>query len=505
MSGRHRARRPGQRARRAAFAGLGAAVGTAVIVGTAGAATTADQGREMTVLVTGYTWHDNTPAGSDAVAYPVGRERAGGAGTFEDPVTLAVGHDRSTGQDIPDFPPGTQFYLPSLQRYGIVEDSCGDGPTPQDAPCHRPPAGVEAHLDLWVGGSDVSASQAAACASALTGTTRAVLDPPAGLPVAPGYGLLDAGRCLVPAAPGQDQGSSPVSTPAAPESAPTPQDSSPPSPTASQAGASQAWVWDAGVGAWGLWRWQSGAWALVQTHRPDSNPAPAGGAITVRQTTSTWTGTQGASAQVDLWAPADGTRARGVVVYLDGDGMHGVTHPQDAYALGGQSGIVAQAAARGYATVALTPPGGQRTWYGQGDSNATLVRDVTSRVNTDLGVDHTWWVGYSGGAQLISKYLLPAYGQAVPPGGALLLGGGGPPSRAAVPPVGYPMFWYTGADDTGAGSSDGYDALADARAGAQGYGARGARALIATPPGDHDDVTGQMGAILTSVLPQDSP
>ena len=50
--------------------------------------------------ITAYTWFDNTPAGSPTISHPVLHKTAGGSGTYEDPVTIAVGHSLETGTDI---------------------------------------------------------------------------------------------------------------------------------------------------------------------------------------------------------------------------------------------------------------------------------------------------------------------------------------------------------------------------------------------------------------------
>jgi hypothetical protein len=151
--------------------------------------------------VTAYSWFDNTPPGSSAVSHPAVHRRAGGTGTYDDPVTVAVGHDRSTGRDVLDVPAGTRLYLPYLQRYLVVEDTCGDGPAPQDGPCHdlsQAPPGTTLWLDVWIGGAGGDPDAVAACADRLTGAggRTAVRDPSRGLPVR--AGPLYSGGCALP-------------------------------------------------------------------------------------------------------------------------------------------------------------------------------------------------------------------------------------------------------------------------------------------------------------------
>ncbi len=141
-----------------------------------------DKGRQMDVYLTGYTWWDNTPPGSAEIARPVLRQKAGGTGTWASPITIAVGHRIENGRQTLDFPAGTRFYLPRLQKYAIVEDVCGDGPTPQNGPCH---SGYKGHpwLDIWIGGKGMSAAATDACARRITAVQPIILDPPRDLPV----------------------------------------------------------------------------------------------------------------------------------------------------------------------------------------------------------------------------------------------------------------------------------------------------------------------------------
>ncbi|SES21108.1 hypothetical protein SAMN05216199_2345 [Pedococcus cremeus] len=136
--------------------------------------------------VTGYSYWDNTPAGSATIAYPrtwypTKHTRAGGTGTYSDPITVAVGHSISRGVDTPLFKPGTRFYIPNLRRYFIVEDTCGDGPKPQLSACWtgfpKGPTGAQNWLDLWVGGAKASRSVSDSCMSAITKTVTAIIRP----------------------------------------------------------------------------------------------------------------------------------------------------------------------------------------------------------------------------------------------------------------------------------------------------------------------------------------
>jgi hypothetical protein len=145
------------------------------------------------VYVTGYTWFDNTPPGSGDISHPIIHQKAGGTGTYSDPITLAVGHSIAHGRDVLDFAPGTRFYVSHLHRYFIVEDTCGDGGSPQHGPCHdlsKAPPHATAWIDVYVGGSaQDSRAQVQECAQKVNGPAElhdVLQGPPAGLPVVPG-------------------------------------------------------------------------------------------------------------------------------------------------------------------------------------------------------------------------------------------------------------------------------------------------------------------------------
>lgn len=149
---------------------------------TAHAKTVPETEQSFNAYITGYSYWDNTPRGSTAIARPVIHRRAGGVGTYRNPVTIAVGHVIEGGRQTLDYPAGTRFYLPQLQRYAIVEDVCGDGHRPQDGPCH---SGYRGHpwLDIYIDGRRAGQEAANACAYRLTGVQQIVINPRRGYPV----------------------------------------------------------------------------------------------------------------------------------------------------------------------------------------------------------------------------------------------------------------------------------------------------------------------------------
>lgn len=139
----------------------------------------------FTAYTTGYGYPDNTPKNSADICCKAIHSSAGGTGTYADPITLAVGHSISGGKDTLDYPVGTRFYIPTLRRYFIVEDACGDGNSPQSGPCHT---GYSGHpwLDLWVGGVGFGATGTISCEEVITDLHLVIENPVSTYPVLSG-------------------------------------------------------------------------------------------------------------------------------------------------------------------------------------------------------------------------------------------------------------------------------------------------------------------------------
>ena len=135
-----------------------------------------------TAYITGYSYYDNTPPGSTGIAYPGTRhDVAAGTGSYDDPITLAVGWDRSAG---PQWPVGSRFYLPFLRKYVIVEDQCGDDA--EDGPCYQldeAAEGATTWIDVWVGGQGQSKHAADDCMDRITALHTVVYRPANDYPV----------------------------------------------------------------------------------------------------------------------------------------------------------------------------------------------------------------------------------------------------------------------------------------------------------------------------------
>lgn len=121
------------------------------------------------------------------MSHPIVHPKAGGTGTYTDPITVAV----PGSKDNMTIPASTRFYLPSVARYVIVEDS-GASPAPP---------GTDAHLDMWVDGEGGSKAASDACMNQITSkAAEAIENPPPNLPVLPGPITLN-GRCNIPQIP----------------------------------------------------------------------------------------------------------------------------------------------------------------------------------------------------------------------------------------------------------------------------------------------------------------
>src|SRR3984957_523517 len=119
----------------------------------AGKAKTIPTGTNATFVLdsmTFYGYFDNSPPGT-AIAHPVLHSGAGGVGTFADPITFAVAPEVQK-----NVPPGTIMYIPSLQKYFIMEDDCTDsgpgGVAVQGQGCDGELLSGKNGFDLWIDG-----------------------------------------------------------------------------------------------------------------------------------------------------------------------------------------------------------------------------------------------------------------------------------------------------------------------------------------------------------------
>ena len=93
-----------------------------------------------------------------------------------------------------DYRAGTRFYLPSLRKYVIVEDVCGDGRRPQDGPGHTGRNGLP-WLDIYVEGRRSASSSATQCARRITSVQTITMNPDRDYPVV--LGPLTKSGCQI--------------------------------------------------------------------------------------------------------------------------------------------------------------------------------------------------------------------------------------------------------------------------------------------------------------------
>lgn len=163
----------------------------------------------------------------------------------------------------------------------------------------------------------------------------------------------------------------------------------------------------------------------------------------------------------------------GVVVRLHGDGTNEHQNPD-----GLLNCLAAVAASHNMMLLApLTPDvQGEVTWWEDISTNLPWLHDLLDeRVLQSYAVDpeRVWWMGYSGGAEMITYGVLPRSPQAVT-GGAVMIGGGGAPQGLLEEPTSeqrqsLDLIWVTGTLDDGTTPAAPFDAVTAAQEGSSWY------------------------------------
>jgi len=125
----------------------------------------------FTAYLTGWGYPDNDPRNSDTTYNSGILGHAGGIGTYEDPISMAVGY---VGEES-DYSYGTMFYVPNLRAYFQVVDTC--------ASCHKGQNDL-VWLDLWHGGQGSRRSSVISCEESHTGNYLVIQNP------APNYAVI---------------------------------------------------------------------------------------------------------------------------------------------------------------------------------------------------------------------------------------------------------------------------------------------------------------------------
>ena len=200
----------------------------------------------------------------------------------------------------------------------------------------------------------------------------------------------------------------------------------------------------------------------------------------------------------------DRAKPVGVLMRLHGDGAYEYDHSPTFVDC-----LTAVAASHNLLLVIPRSPSRDLTWWTRLERNTDwLDALVREEVLTLEGVDpqRVWWMGYSGGAEMLTYGLLPARGDLVT-AGAIMVGGGGAPSeglqKGAVPEErreSLPLVWVTGSRDDGRDPAASFDALDAARAGAEFYRSAGFGSVVTDFTRDDDHFTIDQIAILHETL-----
>ena len=166
----------------------------------------------------------------------------------------------------------------------------------------------------------------------------------------------------------------------------------------------------------------------------------------------------------------------GIVVQLHGDGAEEFLSPNG----GTLAAYNAVAKAQNMLMLAPRTPDkvGSRTWW-ENTSSPVWLLALLDYVRSLYSIDSTkiWFMGYSGGAEVQSYFLLPDYSNRIGTGGNIMMGGGGASgmSYGRQPTAAFKttqrLHWAVGSNDTNDGT--GWNAFAAAQGGYDRYRADG--------------------------------
>lgn len=194
----------------------------------------------------------------------------------------------------------------------------------------------------------------------------------------------------------------------------------------------------------------------------------------------------------------------GVVVRLHGDGAAEFDDPD-----GLLNCLAAVAASHNMMLLApLTPDvEGELTWWEDISTNLPWLNGLLDERVLDaytLDTERVWWMGYSGGAEMISYGVLPRSPESVT-GGAVMLGGGGAP-QALVEELtseqrrSLDLTWVTGALDDGSDVYAPFDAVTATEEGSAWYREQGFERVSAEYPAGEDHFSLPQARILDETL-----
>ncbi|WP_233542668.1 hypothetical protein [Kocuria tytonis] len=205
----------------------------------------------------------------------------------------------------------------------------------------------------------------------------------------------------------------------------------------------------------------------------------------------------------------DTSRPVGLVMDLHGDGG------AEFYEPGGRTTCLAAVAAshNDLLVVPLTPDcPGSCTWWKKLRPNLRWLRALTEKElfkNLPVQSNRVTWMGYSGGAEMLSYGILGEAPDLVT-GGAVMVGGGGSPGalqESATPRQkrDLRLWWFTGAQDDGTDPDASFDAVSAATAGHRFYEKRGFQRTRLEVLPDHDHFDMPDAAVLDELLSAEDP
>lgn len=196
----------------------------------------------------------------------------------------------------------------------------------------------------------------------------------------------------------------------------------------------------------------------------------------------------------------------GLLVRLHGDGAEEYHHPD------GLSNCLAVVASS-HNLITLVPRSPDLvtgTWWEDLPRTLPWLTDLVREVSRDYEVDtgRIWWMGYSGGAEMLSYGVIPTAPELVS-GGAVLLGGGGAPTalELTVPAElreTMQLSWVTGRRDDGTDPREPFDAIEAATEGAAWYRDNGFTGVSTEFPAEHDHFTLPQVGIMAEHLDRDA-
>ncbi|RNE49541.1 hypothetical protein [Corynebacterium alimapuense] len=169
----------------------------------------------------------------------------------------------------------------------------------------------------------------------------------------------------------------------------------------------------------------------------------------------------------------DPSQPVGVLIRLHGDGAYEYRQSSSL-----ASCLAAVAAAHNLILVQPLTPSQDRTWWTDLRVNTQWLQALyEERITTleDVDPTQTWWMGYSGGAEMISYGLLPNAIEMISGGAIMVAGGGAPRGSTEIANITtaqqsrLPLVWATGKRDSGADPAAPFDALNAARRGSAFY------------------------------------